>query len=638
MRRLGVALALCLTAVALFSSAARADDPAYPEVPYFEDDVAKGDLPPVDQRLPEHPAIAQFQWPGQVPGKYSKELDMLMSSAKDTRYIVQYSYARLVAYDSHYNLVPDILESFDVEEGRIFTFHLRKGHKWSDGSPFTTEDFRYYWEDVANNKDLSPVGPPRELLVDGEPPKVEVIDETTIRYTWSKPNSQFLPALARADCLFIFQPSKYLKQFHIKYAKPEKLAKAVKDAGSRNWAALHNKRNNQARDDNPKLPTLDPWIPKTKPPADRFVFVRNPFYYRVDSTGKQLPYFNKVAFQVVDDKLIAAKTEAGESMLQGKSLRFADYTFLKEGEKSGGYYVLLWRNSTGSNVTLYPNLTTKDPVWRALNRDVRYRRALSLAIDRHQINEVVFFGLAHEGANTVLPASPLFKPDYQSAYAIHDVKEANRLLDEIGLTKRDDDGFRLLPDGRPLTVIVDTSGQTAEESDVLELVADDWAKIGVRLLTKPSVRDVFRNRIYDGDSVMSVWTGLDNGLATPDSSPWELAPVAQDSYEWPRWGQHWETGGASGEAPDTPEGKELMDLMGLWRNASDTATRQEIWGKMLDIYTNQVFTIGTVADAPWPIVISNKMHNVPKEAVWGFAPGAYFGIYRPDLFWMDKDK
>ena len=161
----------------------------------------------------------------------------------------------------------------------------------------------------------------------------------------------------------------------------------------------------------------------------------------------------------------------------GKSLRFADYTFLKEGEKNGGYNVLLWRNSTGSNVTLYPNLTTKDPVWRALNRDVRYRRALSLAIDRHQINQVVFFGLAHEGANSVLPASPLFKADYQNAYAIHDVKDANRLLDEIGLTKRDSDGFRLLPDGRPLTVIVDTSGLTSEEPDVLELIRGKSARV-----------------------------------------------------------------------------------------------------------------------------------------------------------------
>jgi peptide/nickel transport system substrate-binding protein len=627
---------LALMLFVLSASAALAQTPAFQEAPSLAKAVAKGDLPPVDQRLPDHPAVAALQWPGQVLGHYSGELDTLMSSAKDTRYIGIYGYARLVGYDSKFNLVPDILESFEVEEGRIFTFHLRKGHRWSDGTPFTTEDFRYYWEDVANNPDLSPLGPPRELLVDGEAPKVEVIDKTTIRYSWSKPNAEFLPALARADCLFIFRPSKYLKKFHAKYTDKDKLDAAVKDAGARNWAALHNKRDNQYKNDNPKLPTLDPWVLKTKPPADRFVFERNPYYYRVDSKGQQLPYIDKVTFQVVDSKLIPAKTGAGESMLQGKDLRFADYTFLKEGEKSGAYYVLLWRNSTGSNLTLYPNLNAKDPVWRDLNRDVRYRRALSLAIDRHQINQVVFFGLAHEGANAPLPASPLFKPEYQSAFALHNTKEANRLLDEIGLTKRDEEGFRLLPDGRPLTVIVDTSNLTSEEPDVLELIRDDWSKIGVRLFTKPSVRDVFRNRVFDGDSIMSVWTGLENGLANPDSNPGELAPSQQQSLEWPRWGQYWETGGASGEAPDLPKAKELMDLLALWRSAGDTSTRQAIWERMLEVYTDQVFTIGTVADAPWPVVISNKMHNVPREAIWGFAPGAFFGVYRPDLFWLDK--
>jgi peptide/nickel transport system substrate-binding protein len=614
---------------------AAAETPAYKEVPSLADKVKSGDLPPIEQRLPDQPAVAVCQWPGQGPGQYGGELDILMSSAKDTRYLVAYGYARLVGYDSHYSLVPDILESFDVDQGRIFTFHLRKGQKWSDGSPFTTEDFRYYWEDVANNADLSPTGPPVELLVDGEAPKVEVIDATTIRYSWSKPNSQFLPALADAAPLFIFRPSKYLKKFHIKYADKKKLEQAVKDAGSRNWAALHNKRDNQYKNDNPKLPTLDPWVLQTKPPADRFVFVRNPYYYRVDAQGHQLPYIDKVAFEVVDSKLVAAKAGAGETMLQGKDLRFSDYTFLKDGEAAGNYQVLLWRNSVGSNLALYPNLNTSDKVWRTLNRDVRFRRALSLAIDRHEINQVVFFGLAREGANSVLPQSPLYRPEFQNAYASHDPAAANALLDDIGLTKRDSEGFRLLPDGRPLTVIVDTSGQTAEEADVLELIRDDWADIGVRLFTKPSVRDVFRDRIFSGASVMSVWTGLDDGLPTPDTAPVELAPVQQQSYEWPKWGQYWETAGASGEAPDMPKPKELLDLLALWRGAADSSTRQAIWERMLGIFTDQVFTIGTVADAPWPIVVSNKLHNVPKDAVWGFSPGAYFGIYRPDLFWLE---
>ena len=610
--------------------------PAYQEQPFFAELVKKGKLPPVSGRLPENPAVADFQWPGQTPGQYGGELTMLISSAKDIKYMVTYGYTELIAYDAQYRLVPNLLESFDVEDGRIFTFHLRKGMKWSTGSPFTSEDFRFYWEDVANNKDLSPSGPPAEFLVQGEPPKVKIIDATTVRYSWSKPNANFLPSLALEPNFFIYKPSKFLKTFHAKYADPAELAAAVKDADTSNWAALFNRKSNQYRNDDPKLPTVGPWVLKTKPPSDRFVFERNPYYFRVDAQGHQLPYIDRVVCSVADSKLIPPKTGAGESMLQALKLRYADYTFLKDAEKSGGYRVLLWKTGSGSSFALYPNLTAKDPVWRKLIRDVRFRRALSLGIDRHEINQVIYYGLARVGANTVLPESPLYRPEFQKAYAQFDPDGANKLLDEIGLTKRDGDDFRLLPDGRPLTIIVDTAGQVPEESDVLELLRDSWAQIGVRLFTKLSDQEVFRRRIFSGESIMSVWTGLDNGLPTADSSPSDLAPVNQyTGLEWPKWGQYYETQGKAGEAPDMPEAKELMTLLSRWNMSSSTEERIQIWEKMLSIYTEQVFTIGTVAAAPQPVVVSNRLHNVPQEAMWSFSPGEFFGIYRPDIFWLD---
>jgi peptide/nickel transport system substrate-binding protein len=134
---------------------------------------------------------------------------------------------------------------------------------------------------------------------------------------------------------------------------------------------------------------------------------------------------------------------------------------------------------------------------------------------------------------------------------------------------------------------------------------------------------------------MSVWTGLDNGLPTADSSPRELAPVDQNDLEWPKWGQYWQTRGVSGEPPDTPEGKTLLDLLARWTAATDNAVRTDIWEKMLTIFTDQVFTIGTVAAVPQPVVVSDRLHNVPVSAIWSFTPGAYFGIYRPDSFWLD---
>jgi len=182
----------------------------------------------------------------------------MVSRSKDIRQMVVYGYARLVGYDFDYSLMPDLLASYDVQDNKVFTLHLRKGHKWSDGAPFTSEDFRYWWEDVANNPKLSPSGPPDFLRVNGKLPTVSFPDETTVIYAWDAPNPNFLYTLAQARPPFIYRPAHYLKQFHIKYADPDKLAEEVENARVNSWAALHNKLDNMYKNDNPKLPTLQP--------------------------------------------------------------------------------------------------------------------------------------------------------------------------------------------------------------------------------------------------------------------------------------------------------------------------------------------------------------------------------------------
>jgi len=617
-----------------------ADEPAMPttfvEPPALADRVAKGELPPVQERLPKVPAVADMGWPGQTAGKHGGDITLLMATPKDTRLMVVYGYARLVGYDTKYALKPDILQAFEVEQGRVFTFHLRPGHKWSNGDPFTTEDFRYYWEDVANNKELSPAGAPVQMLVDGETPKVEVIDETTIRYSWSKPNPQFLPALAGPSPLYIFRPSKYLKQFHGKYVDPDDLKKKLAEMGQHSWAALHNRIDNMYRNDNPDLPTLEPWMLTTKPPSERYVFKRNPYYYRVDAQGLQLPYIDSVAVQVADSKLIPAKVAAGDADLAARYLRFDNFTLLKQSEARGKYKVLLWNSAWGSQVALYPNLNVADPEWRKIVRDVRFRRALSLAIDRGDINQQVYLGLATEGGNTVLAQSPLFDESYLSAWTAFDIDQANQLLDDMGLTERNSNNLRMLPDGRPLEVIIETTGQSPEESDVLELIADTWRQIGVGIYPKPSERDTMRNSVFDGESVMSVWTGLENGLPTADMMPSEFAPTTQQQLQWPMWGQYVETKGESGERVDLPEAQQLDDLLKQWSAAADSAGREAIWREMLRIFADQVFTIGTVAGVPQPVVVSNRLHNVPEQGIYSWDPGAHFGIYKPDCFWVDS--
>jgi len=557
---------------------------------------------------------------------------MLIGRSRDVRMLVVYGYARLVVYDRNFKIVPDLLESFEVQEGRIFTFKLRKGHRWSDGAPFTSEDFRYFWEDVAGNKELSPAGPPVDLLVDGQPPKFEVLSETVVRYTWPKPNANFLPRQAGASPLFLYRPAHYLKPFHKKYSEKVRRAEAEGSA-KRRWSAVHNRADNLYESDNPELPTLQPWMNTTKPPADRFIAVRNPYFHRVDEQGRQLPYIDRFILAVADPKLIPAKTGAGEADLQARDVNFNNYTFLKQGEKQNGYRTLLWRPGKGSHFALFPNLNVNDPVWRQVLRDVRFRRALSLAIDRSLVNQVLYFGLAIEANNTVLPQSPLFREQYRDRWARYDRKQAAQLLDQVGL-KMGRDGVRRLPDGRALEIIVETAGESTEQTDVLELIRETWREVGIKLFSKPSQREAFRNRIFAGETVMSVWGGLENGLATADTSPEELAPTSQLQLQWPKYGQHYETKGKSGETPDIPEVKELMRLYQAWVESASRQDRERAWHAMLELHAEQQFVIGVVAGVPQPVVARQNLMNVPERGFYNWDPGAFFGIYRPDTFWF----
>ncbi|HET8726454.1 MAG TPA: ABC transporter substrate-binding protein [Alphaproteobacteria bacterium] len=602
------------------------------ETPSLEEQVASGKLPPVTERLPDVPAVADFT--GKEIGRHGGEITWIARRARDVRIMNVYGYARLVGYDQDFQLKPDILESIDIEDDRVFTMHLRPGHRWSDGAPFTAEDFRYWWEDVAQNVEVTPYGPDIRLQVDGEWPRVEILDETTVRYSWSKPNPAFLPALAGASPLYLFSPAHYMKQFHAKYADAQALKAKVAASGERNWAALHIVNGDLFESTNPDLPVLEPWVNRTRPPSSRFVFERNPFYHRIDPEGRQLPYLDRIIVNIADSSLIPAKTGAGESDLQARSLRFDNITFLKEGEERNDYTVRLWPTALGSEIALYPNLNAADPVWRELNRDVRFRRALSLGINREEINQVIYFGLARPGNNTVLPESPLYRDELLTRWASYDPDQANALLDEMGLTERNGAGIRLLSNGQPLEIVVESAGERSEEVDAMELIIDGWRKIGVGAYLNQSQRDVWYNRIYSGEAVMSIWFGLDNALITPNTMPIELAPVQQVLLQYPAWGQYYQTKGDAGTRPDLDWAKRLMTLYDEWRHTAGDEERGRIISEMLEIHADQVTSIGTVQGVLQPVVVSNRLRNVPQEAIYSWDPGAHFGVYRPDTFWV----
>lgn len=591
------------------------------------------DLPPVAERVPTEPLIVDLAATGRSVGTHGGTLDTLIGRSKDVRLINVWGYARLVGYNEALELLPDLLESVEVEDGRIFTLNTREGHKWSDGAPFGAEDIRYYFEDVALNESLNPSGLPPFLTVNGKGPKFEVLDETTVRFSWDNPNPLFLPELAKARPPFIYRPAHYLKQFHEKYGDPAFIEKAAAEVKARSWAPLHNKKDDMYNARNPEIPTLQPWKRRDGESDRRFVLERNPFYHRVDSSGQQLPYIDNVIMTVADKKLIAAKTQAGESDLQARNLSFSDITVLKQGEANQGYTTALWANAKGSEISILPNLTVKDPVWRELLRDTRFRHALSLGIDRDMINRTLFFGLGKSGNDTVLSASPLYQSEYLTKWASYDAEKANALLDEIGLTERNGEGTRLMPGGRPLEIIVETSGEAQVQDDALELVAETWKEIGVKLFVKPSQRDILRERAITGDLVMSVWWGVENGIPTSEMPPSDFVPVHGDVLAWHAWGDYHETAGEGGEKPDWAPAERLMTLYDEWLVSTSKEEREKIWTEILDIHAEETIRIGLVSEVPQPVVI-NGVENVPLTAIYGWDPGAHFGLHRMDEFYL----
>ena len=627
-----------LAAMLICSTPVLAFEPKEP--PFFADAVNATEMEAVEYRAPLDPLIVDLPAKGRSIGQSGGSLRTLISKGKNIRYMVVWGYARLVGYDENYMLQPDILKDYEVEDDRVFTFHLREGHKWSDGHPFTAEDFRFWWEDVANNEELSPAGPPRYMLANEKPPKFKLLGPYSFQYTWEDPNPQFLSSLAAARPPFIYRPAHYMREYHVKYTPIEKLQYLIAEKGARNWAQLHNKFDNMYKYDNPKLPSLQPWLNMTGKKAQRYIMQRNPYFHRFDTEGNQLPYIDTVEMSVSASSLFPAKVSAGEVDLLASGLGFPSIPILKQGEKRNNYTAHLWPTGAASHIALYPNLNYFDETWREVLRDVRFRRALSLGIDRKIINRTLYFGLGKDAGNGVLEDSPYYDRTNSFAFAKFNPTTANDLLDQMGLTERRGDGVRLLPDGRPVEIIVETMGEREEEIDALQLISETWRDIGIKLIARPSDRNILRQRAYAGRTMMTVGKGWDNGVPSSTTSPMALAPTEQDTLIWPMWGQYFQTMGASGASPDMQEPQRLLDLYKAWEKGTlpdgTEISRDEVWKEMLAIHSEQQYIIGIVSRAPQPVVVSNKLQNVPEKGLYTWDPGAQFGVHRMDEFWFDE--
>ncbi|KIC48237.1 ABC transporter substrate-binding protein [Tateyamaria sp. ANG-S1] len=605
------------------------------ESAFWAPEVKKGIIPAAADRIPDVPLIVDLEAKGRRFGTQGGTLRTMVTRTKDVRQMVVYGYARLVGYDHNYELKPDILRDVEVEEGRIFTLHLRPGHRWSDGAPFTSADFKYWWDHVANNRELSPNGPPEVMRMGDEIATMTFPDDVTVVVKFPGPNPNFLQSLAQASPPFIYRPSHYLKQFHVAFNSKDAMEEMIDKKRVRGWAPLHNKLDNMYKFDNHELPTLQPWKPASTGAAMRHLFVRNPFFHRVDARGVQLPYIDVVEMDIVGSGLVAAKTNAGESDLQARGLDFRDTSILKKGEADGApYRTYLWSNGAASQIAIYPNLNFADPVWREVMRDARFRRALSLGIDRRMINRALYFGLGKEGGMTALAQSPLFDPANLTQWAIYDPDTANVMLDQMGLNKRTPAGIRLLPDGRPMEFVIETAGERQEVENALAIITDTWRDIGIQLIMRPLDRDILRNRVFSGVTMASVWFGWDNGLPQPNTPPSYLAPTDQVFFAWPKWGQYYQTHGAAGEPVDLEPAKRLMALSKAWQQTDDPQARAGIWREMLKIHADNQFGIGILSEAPQPVIVSDRLRNVPERGKWAWDPGAHFGVHRVDEFFF----
>jgi len=519
------------------------------EAPMLKKKVAAGELPPVEKRLPEEPLVVQ---PADKIGRYG---GTLRNATCDWNWLGDMRWDHPLVYSSDMKEIkPNIFKSWEVsKDARTFIFHLRKGMKWSDGHPFTADDFMFWYEDVALNKELSPGGV-AELKVGGEMGKMEKIDDYTIKMSFVKPYGVLLEKLCRWRPR-PYLPKHYLKQFHPRYTQKDKLDEIVKKEGFESWVDLFGAKEDPDADACPGTPTISAWIPLNKfgEPVQRYV--RNPYYWKIDTAGNQLPYIDRLEeYLVADKEAVLLKALAGEVDFQDPyQLGYAtNYPVLKKNEKRGNYRLVPqtgWCDTLGVVVFNYSH---KDPVLRKIFRDKRFRIALSVAINRDEINKVVFKGMYK---TTSVPAPPDGPPYHGELpqfhiYSQYDPQLANHLLDVMGLKWDKDHKIRLRPDGKPLQLVAVVQTGWVQQVPIAEMYKKYWKNIGIEITIKPVSEQFYSQRraggMYDIGIQPVNWGGRRPIIAAMRGEP---VPIGTNWCVNPPWGLWFITQGKKGEEP-----------------------------------------------------------------------------------------
>jgi len=600
------------------------------EAPMLAELVKAGKLPPLKDRLPAEPLVVRPEQIGKYGGIIRAGAFGPKSGGLDDE-VVRVQNLFQIEPDLK-TITPNIVKSFEIaKDFKSMTIVLRKGMKWSDGAPFTADDFMFWYQDVAQNKDLVPT--PNILWTPGgQLWKQTKVDDVTLRYEFAAPYPAIDIVFAKSHSNGrLYQPKHYLQKWHIKY-NPQ-AGDLAKQEGYQNWFQTFLAHMSYGQDQqDPNLPVVDPWRLKSIDVSGNKYSERNPYYWKVDTAGNQLPYIDEQQRILVQNAEVRVlKFISGELHNAGENpLPVKDYTLYKENEQKGSYSVFLFENTRGSDCSFSFNLTHKDPVLRKVFNDVKFRQAMSLAINRKQINDVLYYGKAMPYQATTPPITSFYEDWMGKQFIEFDQAKANALLDEIGLKWDAEKKGRLRPDGQPLKIVLEA---TEEFFPMSELVAEHWTKVGIQTTVKQEERTFFYSRgpanerdaqawTYDGAAEFNMRQG-GGRLRPPWGSPIDAAPL------WQAW---FESKGATGEQP--PEiVRKNYDLMNQFNAAVPGSPEYMKLGKeILTNHAQNLWIIGTTV-APRVILLSNKLGNAPKKGT--FAADFMFWIpYKGDQWFF----
>ena len=601
-------------------------------------------MPPIEQRLPSEPLVLK---PGAEIGKYGGNWRMAFTGPADTQNMERHNHDHLIYWDAKVEkVVPHVAKGWDIQDGgKTIIINLRKGHKWSDGNPFTADDIMFWYEDLYLNEELNP-SKASFMAIGGKQGTVQKLSETSVAFKFEQPYYLFLDLIASLDvaghmvrgrqAMGLYAPKHYMRQFHPKYTDKAKLDQAAKDAKFDNWATYFKNQNDSAR--NLACPTLAPWRYATLVTTPTAIMERNPFFFTVDTDGNQLPYIDKITFSLAENlELANLRAIAGEYDLQVRHMDIAKLPAFKENETRGNYQVKFWKWPHGTDAGFFVNQSyTSDPEIAKWLTNKDFRIALSLGFDRKQLNDVFWLGQGEPGGPSPAIDQPMSPgPEYRTLNSTLDVKRANDLLDKLGLDKKGADGMRLRTDGKGTLVLTVTTVGAAfvNWTGISEMVAQQWAKnLGIKVNVEQVERSLMSRRLQANELQMRVWSndGSDN--------PFTYAPHAMafsiDSGIGPEYGKWFQSGGKQGKAPTG----DLLKQLEAFEKAKGTPEKERLaLGKEINrLMAENLWIIGTVGVSPALLGIavrSNKMGNVPDTAV-GSTPGQTPGNVRPEQFYF----